>query len=418
MSSLLAQRALATLLATGVVTFSNGQTGIGRDAVVSCVRNLLREQGLSAKAANDRIANALNAVPRLQGPGVHGNFISLRHLQSMCTALGFRLPPLSFEIHDDSGDGDRPLLVEPRQTQVVQALDGGLEILSSDDDDERQRVAVAAAQPAQAQAAQPVAVAVRPAPAAQAMHAQHLLAQDKPDLVRLCLKQHRQLQTRDARIKDLNKKLLCAKRALAKEEKKQSLALAIKNTVDDAFTIRKLGKQKDGRGGRFSLQSMFSIGLRKSLTHVAAADFGVLSMTDISQQTVIRCEHRAAAALLHSFQCYVAEGVKMSTKEPGTPPDAGTGFNLFAVGYRSDATNSSIWRRKKLHVLEAAVSFICDDGALKAGNFAAGMTYRRCVLLGKTLHDYMMLSIEHVLPVAGCLCLGRLSAMFAFISGI
>ena len=65
--------------------------------------------------------------------------------------------------------------------------------------------------------------------------------------------------------------------------------------------------------------------------------------------------------------------------------DAGQSSNewsLFAVGFRSDATNGSIWHRQKLHVCEASAMFLSDPEQLKLGNFEEAMSRRSCVSLG------------------------------------
>ena len=90
------------------------------------------------------------------------------------------------------------------------------------------------------------------------------------------------------------------------------------------------------------------------MTSIAAADFGIIAMFDVSGQTVIRCEQRAAAGLVHLMQSHVAEGLGMALQCSQEDSDA---WSLMAVAYRADATNSSVWRRSKLHVLEASVSF-------------------------------------------------------------
>ena len=52
------------------------------------------------------------------------------------------------------------------------------------------------------------------------------------------------------------------------------------------------------------------------------------------------------------------------------------------VGYRSDATNTNIWHRKKLHVCEATVTYLTDVKKLQEGSFDAAMSSRSCVLFG------------------------------------
>ena len=307
--SLLAQRALATLVATGVVQFSDGQSGIGRDAVVACLGSLLRERGFSAKQSNDRIAHALRSAPRIYGPGAQGNFISLDGLQRVCRLLGLQPPQLTFEVEDGECDGGsdsarRGAIADEGAASAASAAavvahgsqSSDLDQLQISSDEDEADAGAASSETGAVQAAKPQPVAVLGAAAtagpvavrqtgAVARSAQEFLQLEKHDLARLCLKQQRQLQGKNIRIRQLMNELSRAKR----ESKKTGTLLARKSSVEaDPFIIRKLGRQHDGRGGRLSLPSMFSIGLRRSLTHVAAGDFGILAMADISQQTVIR----------------------------------------------------------------------------------------------------------------------------------
>ena len=115
------------------------------------------------------------------------------------------------------------------------------------------------------------------------------------------------------------------------------------------------------------------------MTSIAAADFGIIAMFDVSGQTVIRCEQRAAAGIVHLMQSHVAKGLGMALQCSQGDSDA---WSLMAVAYRADATNSSVWRRSKLHVLEASVLFVSDPDALKTGDFNSAVSYRRCVFPG------------------------------------
>ena len=147
--------------------------------------------------------------------------------------------------------------------------------------------------------------------------------------------------------------------------------------IDEQFRLRKRGEGIDGRGGRLSLNSVFSVGLRRCCTSVAAADFSVLSMMDVSGQTVLRCELRTAAAICLAMRQYVSCAVDdvMFRHRHGQ-------WSLVSIGVRADATNSSVWRRSKLHVLEATVSYINDFQSLQSGDFASSICSRRCVCLG------------------------------------
>ena len=144
-------------------------------------------------------------------------------------------------------------------------------------------------------------------------------------------------------------------RLVAKHQKtlsKQPLAL---DDITSNFPVIKA----DGRGGRLSLSSVFSIGLRRNMTSIASADFSALSLTDVSFQTVLRCELRTAAAIHESFRLFVSNALDslMVNKDS---------WGLCAVGVRADATNSSVWRRSKLHVVEATFTHLTPTGQLES----------------------------------------------------
>ena len=257
---------------------------------------------------------------------------------------------------------------------------------------------------------------------------QVLLQKEPHELVKLLLNEKK----KTAKLQDTKKAYLkqvqtlrrkCASLVKSQEKQKQ---LAKPNSQ---FAIAKRGKQAEGRGGRFTLSSWFSIGIRKCLSQVAACDFGLTTMTDISGQTVMRCEKKTCAALVHTFRLFMAEalGYAASCRQPsgaseaevevvlhGLPADqqavepkqvcckiapvvstellrASTGgacddgdgrWSLLSVGIMNDATNSNIWRRKKLNVCEVKVQWVSNFDALLEGNFAGAVSTRRSTWLG------------------------------------
>ena len=99
-------------------------------------------------------------------------------------------------------------------------------------------------------------------------------------------------------------------------------------------------------------------------------------MFDVSGQTVIRCEQRTAAGLLFCMRSHVSQGLDVALQCAAAKSDD---WSLMAIGHRADATNSSVWRRSKLHVLEASVMFVSDFDALRSRDFERAVSYRRCV---------------------------------------
>ena len=245
------------------------------------------------------------------------------------------------------------------------------------------------------------------------------------ELLSVCTQQRRQLTFKDKKQKQMATLIRSLKRKnlqLEKENKK------LKESREEEFAIQKLGKQKEGKASRYSRSSWFAVALRKCMTNVAACDFGLAAMSDISGSTVLRSEVRAAAGLLHTFHSFMAEalsfvvscrGVSRSdnvSEEAGSEgtilpagipepfaqieadeavaafarlasqrgaSDARTRdraqWSVVACGFRSDATNSNIWRRKKLSVAFCKVVWVHDFDMLQQGKFEEASTQRQCM---------------------------------------
>ena len=203
-----------------------------------------------------------------------------------------------------------------------------------------------------------------------------LMAAEKHELVKHVLNLQKQAERKQGTLKLLRNSGKKKDRALKKACTKLATTSMNPESVDESFTLRKRGKGVDGRGGRLSLKSMFSIGLRRSCTSIAAADFAIVSMVEVSAQTVLRCELRTAACICQSMRLFVSSALDKCFEHYR----AGQ-WSLMAIGVRADATNSSVWRRSKLHVVEATVMYISNFKALSDGDFAGSISSRRCVYL-------------------------------------
>ena len=203
-------------------------------------------------------------------------------------------------------------------------------------------------------------------------------------LVQLCMTQETSLKQKDARVHVLARSNKQLKRKLARADAGKARAVQKLQTSSqpNEFAIQKLGKQRTGRAARFSLRSKFSVGLRRSLTNIAASDFGIINMVDLSRQSVLRYELLTGAGIIRLMQIFVAEGLGLALEAASSAPAAtDDSWSLFGVGFRCDATNAAIWRRQKLHVLEADVLYVSDFEKLRKGDFAAAVVCRHCVRL-------------------------------------
>ena len=116
-------------------------------------------------------------------------------------------------------------------------------------------------------------------------------AASSQQLVVVCAQQRKQLtiKTRSQQQLQLQVKLL--KRKLSKLEVENAQLKQIQsNDPNLPFAIQKRGRQKEGKAGRFTRSSWFAMAIRKCLTNMAACDFGMAALTDVSGSTVLRSE--------------------------------------------------------------------------------------------------------------------------------
>ena len=171
---------------------------------------------------------------------------------------------------------------------------------------------------------------------------------------------------------------------------KQRLVKAMSKTVLDIVPVGKTGK-------RMSKSSAFAIGIRRNMSNISAADFGSTIMMDLSHQRVTRSEVKTGAAILSRMRCFsntFLEGLYRQESRDSlleSLDSAGSGvrggqpgcseFSLMTVSFRCDATNSSIWKREKLHVLDVDMAMVTDIDALRKYDASRAIEFRRCLLL-------------------------------------
>ena len=198
-------------------------------------------------------------------------------------------------------------------------------------------------------------------------------------------------------------KALAAQSNRADEAMKQLKALKRLNKAQEATAQKKqrtdAAKQGStcleivpvGKAGtRITTQSFLAVGIRRNMSNIAASDFGATVMYDLSHQRVCRAEVRTCAAVLSKMRGWCSAAVETITGN--TRP-----WGLITVIFRCDATNSSIWKRENLHVLDVDVAYIHDHDAI--GSFDADKAIRceRCLLLPQ-----LNSTDSHVLHVLTC----------------
>ena len=384
--SVLASRALRTLFHSESFEL-DGRRLIGKRKVTDTLLGLLRGAGATSKQANNTVRAAWNQVLQGHQPETSSAlapFVGVYYALRVCNTVGYHLtvddlPGFSQAVDLDSAElAIVPAGADPQPPQPQEILDDEEPEIqgSAPPAAKRRRQGFASRQPQDEQLVQ------RRRETSEAVRQEEEALRQLPvnALVRKVLQHQTTARNKDKRIlvlqnkvRNLNRQLQTSRRqAAAKSEE-----LQIFQESQNVFALEKLGRQHAGRAGRWSLRSRFSMGLRCSLCTVAAADFSMLVMEDVSKQTVLRAECMSGAAIIHLMRSFCSEGLGVALESAQSPDE----WSVFGVGYRSDATNTNIWRRKKLHVLEARVLFLSSPQKLKEGDFSAAMSTRSCVFL-------------------------------------
>lgn len=199
------------------------------------------------------------------------------------------------------------------------------------------------------------------------------------------------------RTKSFKNQLRVAKRKVVrvtdKAEKKMRKTVT---SLVSTLTLQTAGKT----GKRLTCQSAFSLGLRRNLSNVACSSIGAVLLMDISGQKVARAEIKTGAAIICSMRMMCSSlmghcrSLAKSEALPEAPTDAqiprplslsfarGSPWCLTVVSLRSDATNSAIWKRQSLNVLEAEVLVVSDFAAVRSFQSEKAFTIKRCLYIG------------------------------------
>eukprot|EP00959_Pyramimonas_sp_CCMP1952_P230224 4813364-Pyramimonas_sp.AAC.1 len=102
---------------------------------------------------------------------------------------------------------------------------------------------------------------------------------------------------------------------------------------------------------RLTGRGSLAVALRSATSNVAASQFGAAALTDISHQTIVRCQCDAAAALRGRF-CSYHENMLYQCRS-----FRGCGMSMSVHSFRGDATNSACWQQSKVMALELESAF-------------------------------------------------------------
>ena len=199
-----------------------------------------------------------------------------------------------------------------------------------------------------------------------------LFGMTQEDLVQLVRSASAVLHQRSERVESLSTANKRLKRQATQLERDWQAVKEITKTGTNSQAIKKiktwastkrstLELQTRGHSNkRLTAESVLSVGLRRNFSNIAACDFGSTILFPLSHQTVTRCEVRTSSALKGSLSSFVLEGLREcyelhdACKDLVAPTRS---YSLMTIALRSDATNSSIWRRQKLHLCEVTAGF-------------------------------------------------------------
>lgn len=123
---------------------------------------------------------------------------------------------------------------------------------------------------------------------------------------------------------------------------------------DKLFEITRVGTAP---ASHLTLQGYFAIAIRRNLSNISQSDFGCVAMDDVQRWAVRRGEVLAGAALTGSGWSFYRDMREHWQRQAVT---SGDHFQLAIHAIQSDATNSSIWRRQKLHTTRVTSSYALD----------------------------------------------------------
>ena len=381
--SLLAKRAVILLLQTQTIVLQ-GQQVIAKEKATETLVECLTKGGINSRQAKERVRTTWGAVLRGQEPerGVLAPFVGVFYVFRACEQLGIQLS--AEEVPGCTGVIDIEDVPSTASAIVPAERSNSSLTIEQISDDEGDGLPNASLVEARIPAIDPLAQQ-RSDVRAEMQRLEQLPA---PVLARQLMQSKTNVSRKSVRVNQLERKVRNLQKQLAtskSREMKMQDALKLAVEEKNAFELQKLGKQREGRAGRWSLQSRFSMGLRCCLSTIAASDFSMISMVDVSRQTVLRAECITGASIISLMQSFCREGLSLALECGAEQADK---FSLFGVGYRSDATNTNIWHRKKLHVCEATVMFLNDPQRLLEGDFLGAMSQRSCVFLGWLIRLY------------------------------
>ena len=122
--------------------------------------------------------------------------------------------------------------------------------------------------------------------------------------------------------------------------------------INTEFTLMTVPEHK--HRSHLKKSQMLAIGLRRNMSNISSCTYGLITATDVSRQSVCRAEVFAGWQLKDSFRWWMFDRMASTTSH-------GDKQCLMVVSYSADATNSSIWQRRKLQSMLVEVRSCIDS---------------------------------------------------------
>ena len=195
----------------------------------------------------------------------------------------------------------------------------------------------------------------------------------KTVLVRLLRKRDAKVGTLLKKVKQIRQQLRRLRQSTAGKQNKEKKGNG--RDIDDTFHVKRRGKL------RLTDQAIIALGLRRNFSHVNTKVFGSTLLEDVSQQTINRCEEKVGTSLLAAMRKFHKDSELDRKRVPQREEDyhddgdaVGGGsseitdsdfapLSLAIHAFRSDATNSQVWRKNTKLMstqLESGYTMLCN----------------------------------------------------------
>ena len=159
-----------------------------------------------------------------------------------------------------------------------------------------------------------------------------------------------------------------AKGSYANRSKHNSKAPITVENVDQRMAIQRTAKDR-----YLTVESRISLSLRRNCSNVACADLGLVLLDDVSRWTIARAEVQTGAALIGHARAFHQTMLSEFEDQSRETPHSGIGVSFHCIS--QDATNGSIWQKRKLVALLLHTAY-CPLIPKPGDNFSGAWTWK------------------------------------------